>query len=92
MRWFWKRKRTEKDLDRELSQKYCPRFGKIAVEMGFVTVEQLKKALGEQFEDEISGRPHRLIGRILFENGWVTPAQIDNVLDILFKDKKKPQK
>jgi hypothetical protein len=30
---------------RQLSKKYCPRFGKIAVDMEFVTAEQLKEAL-----------------------------------------------
>jgi hypothetical protein len=75
----------KKDVDKELSSRYCSRFGKMAVEMGFVTADQLKEALVEQFDDEISGRPHRLIGRILFEHGWITLKQIDKVLDKLFK-------
>jgi hypothetical protein len=78
-----------KDIDKDLSKKYCPRFGKVAIDMGFVTLEQLKRALVEQCDDEFSGKPHRLIGKILFEQGWITPEQIDKVMDRLFKDKEE---
>jgi hypothetical protein len=73
------------EIDRELSQKYCPRFGQIAVEKGYVTSEQVKKAVSEQIDDDISGRPHRLIGRIFLDNGSMTPQQIETVLNELFK-------
>jgi hypothetical protein len=52
-------------IDKELSEKYCPRFGMIAVEMGFVTAEQVKEAVTEQIDDDLSNRPHRLIGSLL---------------------------
>ncbi len=70
---------------KRLSKQYCPQFGKIAVDMGFVTAEQLIEALDEQIEDNLSNEPPRLIGSILFEHGWITDAQIDIVIDILFK-------
>ena len=70
---------------KKLSKKYCPQFGKIAVDMGFVTAEQLTEAIAEQAEDSLSNKPRRLIGSILFEHGWITRDQIDIVLDILFK-------
>jgi hypothetical protein len=70
---------------KELSKKYCPQFGKIAVDMGFVTAEQLTEAIAEQAEDSLSNKPHRLIGSILSEHGWITNEQVDIVLDILFK-------
>lgn len=73
------------EVDRELSEKYCPRFAQIAVELGFVKPEQVKEALTEQLDDNISNRPHRLIGRIMLERGWITPDQIDEVLKELFK-------
>ncbi len=73
------------DVDRELSEKYCPRFGMIAIEKGFVTVEQVKAALSEQIDDDLANRPHRLIGRILLDRGWIAPQQIDIVLNELFK-------
>lgn len=73
------------DVDKELSEKYCTRFGKIAVEKGFITLEQAKEALSEQIEDDLANKPHRLIGRILLDRGWITPQQIDVVLNALFK-------
>ncbi len=70
---------------KKLSKKYCPQFGKIAVDKGFVTAEQLTEAIAEQAEDSLSKKPHRLIGSILSEHGWITNEQVDIVLDILFK-------
>ncbi len=76
------------DFDKTLSQKYCPRFGRLAVEKGFITPEQLKEAVTEQIDDNISGRPHRVIGTILFEKGWLTSEQLEGVLIELFKYEK----
>jgi hypothetical protein len=76
----------KEDMDKELSKRYCPRFGTIAVDKGFVTSEQLKEALSKQIEDNLSGKPHRIIGRIFFEEGWITPQQIETVLNVLFKE------
>lgn len=73
------------EVEKELSQKYCPRFGQIAVEKGYVNSEQVKKAVSEQIDDDMSGRPHRLIGRIFLDNGVMTPRQIELVLNELFK-------
>ncbi len=75
----------ETSVLRKLSKKYCPRFGKISVDMGFVTAEQLKEALAEQAEDSLSRKPHRLIGNIFFKNGWMTGEQIDIALNELSK-------
>jgi hypothetical protein len=57
------------NIDRKISEKYCNRFGIIAVDKGFVTADQLKEALTEQADDNLSNKPHRLIGRIFFEKG-----------------------
>ncbi|MGR3292700.1 MAG: hypothetical protein ACUZ9M_01630 [Candidatus Scalindua sp.] len=73
----------EDHIDRDISRKYCTRFGVISVNKGFVTAEQLKKALTDQADDNLSNRPHRLIGRIFFEKGWMTDEQIDMVLNEL---------
>ncbi|MDH4027939.1 MAG: hypothetical protein OEU95_03815 [Nitrospirota bacterium] len=80
------------DVDKELSEKYCPRFGVLAVELGYVTPDQVKTALSEQIDDNMAGRPHRLLGRILLDKGWMTPRQIDVVLDELFKRDRSAQK
>jgi hypothetical protein len=68
-----------------LSKQYCPQFGKIAVDMGFVTEKQLKQAIAEQTEDNLSNKPPRLIGSILFKHGWITDDQIDIVVFELFE-------
>lgn len=73
------------DIEKELSGKYCPRFAKIAVDKGFITVEQAKEALAEQMDDDLSNKPHRLIGRILLEKSLLTSLQIEIVLNELFK-------
>ncbi len=73
----------QEDVYRNLSKEYSPRFGEIAVGMGFITEEQLKEALSEQIDDKLDNHPHRFIGYILFENGWITNEQFDSVLDTL---------
>ncbi len=73
------------NIDKELSDKYCQRFGYIAVDMGFSTADQIKDALAEQVEDDLSNRPHKLMGRILLDKGWIKPQQIEAVLNELFK-------
>jgi hypothetical protein len=74
------------DIDKELSNKYCQRFGYLAVDMGFTTAEQIKEALAEQIEDDLADKPHRLMGRILLDRGWITPEQVEAVLKELFKN------
>lgn len=73
------------EVDKELSRKYCPRFGQIAVEKGYVTSDQVKQAVSEQIDDDMADRPHRLIGRIFLDNGIMNPQQIEIVLNELFK-------
>jgi hypothetical protein len=73
------------DVYKNLSRQYSTLFGEIAVDMEFVTEKQLKEALVEQVEDNLSNHPHRFIGYVLFENGWITNEQFDSVVDILFK-------
>ena len=75
----------ESNIDKELSKKYCPRFAQLAVELNFVTPEQVKEALAEQLDDDLTNRQHRLIGRILLEKSWMKPDQIELVLNKLFE-------
>lgn len=73
------------DFYRQVSEKYCPRFGQIAVEKRFISEEQLQEALRCQVDDDLRGRPHRLLGVILFEKDWMSSEQIEQVLTVLFK-------
>ncbi len=74
------------NIHKQISKKYCPRFGQIAVEMGYINEDQLKEALCSQVDDDISGRGHRIIGTILFENGWMESEQIETVLTHLLQE------
>ena len=74
-----------RDIEKEISDKYCPRFAQIAVEKGYVTSDNAKVALSKQLDDDLAGKPHKLIGSIFLENDWMTPHQIETVLNDLFK-------
>ncbi len=56
------------------------RFGVIRAQQGFVTKDQLLKALKTRVKDDLKGRPQRLLGEILYEQGVMTWAQIAEVL------------
>jgi hypothetical protein len=56
------------------------RFGVLAIEKGFITTEQLVRAIEEQIKNEIAQERHRLIGEILCEKGYMTKEQCDQVL------------
>lgn len=77
-------KMAKNDLDKQLSKKYCKRFGMIAIEMEFIAEKQLKQAMIKQLDDNLNNRPHKMIGEILFENNWITEEQINLVLNKLF--------
>lgn len=70
---------------KDLSKKYCPRFGQIAVELNFITESQLTEALACQVHEELKGKGHRLLGEILFEKEAMSAGQIDQVMTELFK-------
>lgn len=70
----------------ESDKEYRPRSGQIAVELGFITKTQLKEAIGEQVEDDLTHRPHRFLVEILLDKGWISREEVDIILDELFKD------
>ena len=78
------------EMFKEISTEYNPRFGQISVKNGYVTPEQVKQALSEQLDDDLAGRPHRLLGQIMLEKSWMNAKQIKNVLtEMLRGDKAK---
>ncbi len=68
-----------------LSRQYCPLFGKIAVDLGFITEEQLDEATAQQIEEGLFNNNQRHIGNILSQHGWITDDQIDIVVFELFE-------
>jgi hypothetical protein len=61
-------------------------FGHVAVDRGFVTLEELVNALNVQAMDKIEKKKHRRIGEILLQQGRMTSSQIGEVLAFLAKD------
>jgi len=52
-----------KKSDSDVTRCRCHRFGAIAVLKGFVTIDEVKAAIMDQVEDDLSGREHRLLGK-----------------------------
>lgn len=55
-------------------------FGDIAIEMGFITPNQVLAALNQQREEDARGERHRLVGEILFATGAISKAQVEDVI------------
>jgi hypothetical protein len=56
------------------------RFGAVAIDKGFITLEQLFEAMKIQIGENTQGLEHRLIGQILWEKGYISSEQINEVL------------
>ena len=56
------------------------RFGSLAIDKGFITLENLIAAMKIQILENIKGLDHRLIGQILWEEGYIKTEQINEVL------------
>jgi hypothetical protein len=74
-----------KALHKKNSKIYYPRFGQIALDKGFITIEHLNEALTEQTENNPAARlrPHKLVGEIFFEKGLMDSKQIELILSEL---------
>ncbi len=68
-----------------MATKLDRRFGTVAVEKGYITLQQLLEAMNIQIIDEIENGRHRLIGAILYERRYITGEQINEVLASLGK-------
>ena len=64
-----------------VTKSYAKRFGTMAVEEGFITVEQLLKAIKTQVLEDVGTYTHRPIGAILFEQGSISDYQIDSLIN-----------
>jgi hypothetical protein len=56
------------------------RFGIVAVKKGFVTPDQVVRALESQVEENLSQNIHKLIGEIFVDKGLMTVEQVDEVV------------
>ena len=57
------------------------RFGAVAIDKGFITLENLIDAIKIQVIENLEGSDHRLIGQILWEKGYLTTEQINEVIE-----------
>ena len=64
---------------------YEKRFGLIAVEKGFITSDELIKALTVQVREDIEQGTHRQLGQILLEQDNISPNQIEAVVKAIFQ-------
>ena len=64
----------------EQLQAYEKRFGNIAVEMNFITPQQLFDAFKIHISEETKNDFHRLIGEILFDLDYITEKQVQKIL------------
>ncbi|RZI40407.1 hypothetical protein EGT07_24035 [Herbaspirillum sp. HC18] len=78
---------TPNGVPADLSNIYSAQFGRVAVEMGFITEAQLQEAMAIYLcaKQQIPGYT-RLVPTILFEEGWMIAAQVEQVLDVILKD------
>jgi hypothetical protein len=56
------------------------RFGAVAIDKGFISLDQLFEAMKIQIREDTEGIEHRLIGQILWEKGYINSQQINEVL------------
>jgi hypothetical protein len=63
------------------------RFGKVAIDKGFITMEQMLNAIEVQVKENIAFGTHRKIGMILMQEGHITIAQIEQVLEVVGEKK-----
>jgi len=53
---------------------------RLQLQKKFVTSDQIKQALLEQIDDNLTQKNHRQLGRILMEKGWMIADQVETVL------------
>ena len=61
------------------------RFGQLAMEKSFVTLDQIIEALTIQTREDIEKKRHRAIGEILLDRGYMNSRQIQMVLTERFE-------
>ena len=68
-----------------VEERFESQFGTLAVEKGFITLDQLIDAIQMQLQENIESGNCRFIGSILFDHKLITIPQIDSVLSTLGK-------
>ena len=66
------------------------RFGTEAVNKGFITMDQLIKAMRIQLREDLGKSDRRFIGEVLVEMGLMNISQVDELLEIKSERQRKP--
>lgn len=56
------------------------RFGELAVRLGYLTQEQLDRALAVQRQEDRELLPHRPLGTICLSLGYLTPDEVRTIV------------
>jgi hypothetical protein len=80
------------DIENPLITEYSARFGMKALDMGFVTIDQVLEALSAQAMENYTNKRHKLLGTIFVEKGWMTTEQVGKVLESNAEDREKNNK
>ena len=67
-------------IESKIVDKYEKRFGVVAFKKGYVTADQLVKALTIQVQEDIDMGYHRLIGKIFIDQGIMSGKQVSEIL------------
>jgi hypothetical protein len=76
---------------RKISQKYCSKFGQVAIDKGYICAEQLHTVQEVQRQQEKQGTSHRLLGTILFDLDCMNGDPIESVLNTMQKMAREDQ-
>ncbi len=66
-----------------MKKHYHKRFGTIAVDKGYISEDQLIKALELQAKENVTEGKHRLLGQIFIDEGLLTTTQVDEILETM---------
>jgi hypothetical protein len=70
----------EKNSKKKSLDDFNHRFGTLAIEMGFVTIEQVLGAIFEQVMDNHYRKWQKKIGSLMIDKGLMTNKQVEEVL------------
>ena len=80
-----------KNSDKKLSDDFTHRFGTLAIEMGFVTIEQVLGVIFEQVMDNHYRKWQIKIGMMMIDKGLMTGTQVEAVLTKLAEINKEAE-
>jgi len=66
-----------------MKKHYHKRFGTIAVDKGYISENQLIKALELQAKENVKESKHRLLGQIFIDERLLTESQVDEILETM---------